>query len=169
MRLGTFLIALSIQLFAQINITSFQADFEQTITNEQNKTLRYEGEIHFKAPDKLLWIYKKPIEKKIVIANGRIVIVEPELEQATIKKMKEKTLFALLKKAKKVDKNHYKLQEKNKNFDIYFQKGVLKKVRYIDEFGNENEVVFANQRQNEDLNDSIFSVEIDPDYDIIYQ
>ncbi|MRI58076.1 MAG: outer membrane lipoprotein chaperone LolA, partial [Epsilonproteobacteria bacterium] len=50
MRKLIVLLLFSPALFAQIQISSFQSNFIQTITNDQNKTLRYEGQIYYQEP-----------------------------------------------------------------------------------------------------------------------
>ncbi len=154
--------------FAKINITTFASPFVQTIINDQNKTLRYEGVVYFKAPDKLLWIYTKPIQKSILFRNQKVLVVEPELEQATIKRVATKNLFSILHKAKRSG-DHYTITYDKKHFYIYMKKGVLKRVEYRDEFNNINKIFFTTPQQNTPLDSKLFEVTIDPSFDIIYQ
>ena len=169
MRTLSFFLFLASQLLAQINITTFQSAFVQTVTNDQNKTLRYEGKLYFKQPGHLLWIYTKPIKKRIYIHNNKVTVIEPDLEQVVIKNMEEKDLFTLLQKAEKIEKDHYILRQKDRTFHIYLKNGVIKKVRYKDQFDNENVVLFEKPKQNRKIDENIFKVEIDPSYDVVYQ
>ena len=62
-------------LFAKIDhFKTIQSDFTQKVTNDQNKTITYEGRFYATEDKKALWIYDKPVSKKIYfnkwIKNG---------------------------------------------------------------------------------------------------
>jgi len=63
-------------------VETYRANFVQTITNPNGKIIKYSGVINIKQPAKMLWSYKKPIEKYVYMNNLKIIIDEPELEQA---------------------------------------------------------------------------------------
>jgi len=76
----TLLILLSLSAFASINeVTSFDADFIQNITDEKNKVLTYKGHITASKPQNAFWKYTTPIEKNVYITSFEVIIVEPEL------------------------------------------------------------------------------------------
>ena len=85
MKLLINLIVLNLSLFANIfDVKSFQADFKQTITNNSSKQILYSGKIYIKDTNKVLWSYKEPIVKNVFINKNKLIIDEPELEQAII-------------------------------------------------------------------------------------
>ena len=54
---------LSVSLWADIgNIFSFEADFDQKITDDQNKTIEYKGHVVATKPQFALWKYTDPIQ-----------------------------------------------------------------------------------------------------------
>ena len=156
--------------YAKININSFVSDFVQTITNDQNKTITYKGKLYFKAPNKVRWIYTKPLHKEIFILGPKMVIIEPDLEQAVVKTFnEEKTLAQIIQDAKKVDKNRYVGTYKGKKYTIWLTNGVLHKITYQDRMQNRVTITFSHPKQNIEINDSVFTYTIDPDFDVIYQ
>ena len=48
---------------------TIQSDFIQKVTNEQHKTITYEGKFYATKEKKALWIYDKPVAKKIYFNN----------------------------------------------------------------------------------------------------
>jgi len=157
-------------LLASIEINSFEADFIQ-IVKESKKTIKYYGKLYFKKPMKILWKYIKPVKKEIYIVDDQVVVIEPEIEQATISHFtKTKNIIEILKKAKKIDKNTLLAKYQNQNFYIYLDnKGKLKKIVFKDKLENEIIIVFKNQKQNIKIEDKIFEYKIDPEFDIIFQ
>ncbi len=156
--------------FAKINIQSFSSDFTQRITNDQNKTILYEGRVYFKAPYFVKWEYRKPIKKSIYLSYRKIVIIEPEIEQIIIQNIdKPQDLLQMIQSAKKIDKEHYVATINRRRYDIFLQNGKLKRVLFKDEMGNRVEIVFHHPKQNIPIDDAIFSYSLDPSFDIIYK
>jgi len=162
----SFLVTLS---FASIsNINSFEADFKQIITDEKDKQLTYSGHLIASKPQNALWHYMKPIKKEIYIRGYSITIIEPEIEQVIIKELSSKfDFFRMIKKAKKVGKSKYTTINKDIKFTIYLEKNLIKSISYIDEFDNNVEVIFTNQKQNKKINTNIFYPIIPEEYDIV--
>ncbi len=169
MRRGFLLLILVIAYsYAKINIHSFHSKFIQTITNEQNKTISYAGEIWFKKPLLVKWIYTKPNYKEIYFIANQVTIVEPDLEQITIKKIhKNIDIFQMLHKAKKVEQNHFIATLQGQRFHIFLKNGILHKITYKDKLGNRNTILFLNPQQNITLSMNIFHIPFHPDWDII--
>ncbi len=152
------------------NIQNFEADFVQTITDEENKTLTYRGTMHAKRPNSVLWLYNDPINKKIYVNSKFAVIVEPELEQAIIKKLEgEIDFFGILASAEIVDKNHYKANYKNISFTLKETDGVIEALLYTDPLENKVQIRFSKQKQNRPMEQSLFTPKIPKEFDIIQE
>jgi len=155
--------------FANIqNINSFEADFKQSIVNDQNKTILYYGHIIASKPQYALWKYTKPIEKSVYILPNRAIIVEPELEQAIIKKIgKNFDFFKLIQNAQKISNNKYLARYNNNTFIITIHKNMIKSISYKDELENSVTINFTNQIENKKIDKKEFEPNIPDDYDII--
>jgi len=163
------LIFLTLSLFANfIELHSFSADFKQTITDDQNKKLIYTGSLQAKEPQSALWLYKTPVQKSIYIKENRVVIIEPELEQAIIKHIPANfDFFHMIQNAKKVKKDTYMAMIDNKTYTIILDKGIVKELLYADDFGNKIQILFLHQSQNKAIKSSIFNPIIPSEYDVI--
>ena len=162
----TFLLS-SLFAFGE-NIQSFEADFTQTITDEENKVLKYKGTMHSKRPALVLWNYTTPINKKIYVNQKRAVIVEAELEQAIIKQLRgEIDFFEILSKAKSVDNKHYKAYYKDIEFTLEEENGIITSLSYTDQLENKVLIHFTNQKQNRPIEDDFFLPKVPKDFDII--
>lgn len=150
------------------SMQSFEADFIQTITDEENKVLTYRGKIHSKRPDLVLWNYMDPINKKIYLSKIRAVIVEPDLEQAIVKKLQgEIDFFGILASAKAVDNTHYKARYKEIEFILQEKNGIIQSLSYTDKLENKVLITFSKQKQNRPLEETLFIPKIPEDYDIV--
>ncbi len=171
MKLLLFLLLSLSSLFAfGENIHSFEAEFIQTITDETGKTLTYKGDIHTKRPGYVLWNYKEPeqVAKKIYVNEKRAVVVQPLLEQATIRRLQgEMNFFSILSSAKMVDQNHYKARYQEIDFLLQEENGVITSLSYQDELENKVVIIFSKQRQNRPIEDTFFTPKVPQDFDII--
>lgn len=150
------------------SMQSFEADFMQTITDEENKVLTYKGKIHSKRPDLVLWNYMDPINKKIYLSKVRAVIVEPDLEQAIVKKLQgEIDFFGILASAKAVDNTHFKARYKEIEFILQEEDGIIQSLSYTDKLENKVLITFSKQKQNRPLEETLFIPKIPEDYDIV--
>lgn len=150
------------------NIDTMKADFVQTITDDKNSTITYKGNMLAKRPNMALWHYKEPIEKSVYITAERVTIVEPELEQAIIKRLGNSIdILAILASAKRDTKNSYSVFYDNKNYYVIMQDKMIKAISYTDAFDNIVKIVFSAQQINKNIDDSRFSADIPADFDII--
>ncbi len=150
------------------NLQSFQADFVQTITDEEKKVLTYTGTITSKRPSLVLWHYTDPVNKKIYVNEKRAVIVEPELEQAIIKQLHgEIDFFGILASAVYVDSTHYKASYKGIDFLLKEVNGVIESLSYTDQLENKVLITFSKQKQNRPLEDTVFTPKVPKYFDII--
>jgi len=147
---------------------TMQADFTQTITDDKNKTITYKGDMLAKRPNLALWHYKDPIEKSVYITAHKATIIEPELEQAIIKKLDNNIdLLAILASAKKESKNHYNAVYGDKTYHIKMINKQIDSITYRDAFDNTVKITFTKQQINNKISDSKFSAVIPVDYDLI--
>jgi outer membrane lipoprotein carrier protein len=160
---------LSVSLWADIaDIFSFEADFEQKITDEQNKTIAYEGHVLATKPQFALWKYTKPIQKEVYVTSYKVVMIEPDLEQVIIKRIDSKfDIFSLIKQAKKIKDNTYLAHYKETTFTIKLDQNTIDSISYRDEFDNKVIIDFSHQKQNQKIDMKRFIPAIPDGYDII--
>jgi len=152
------------------NLTSFEADFSQTIHNQEEKVVTYEGHVVAAKPQYARWDYTKPIQKSVYIDNHSVVVIEPELEQAIIRKIHDDfDIFTLLKNAKKIAKNSYEAHYKETTFIIQYNGKDIEQLRYNDNFDNEVVIKFTHQKYNKKIDPSIFKPDIPDEYDMIIE
>jgi len=152
-------------------LESFESDFKQIITNDQNSKIIYKGKLYAKKEKNLaLWIYTSPIDKKIYYSEGKVVIIEPELEQAIFAKLdKVPNILSLLKKAERISKNTYITAFNNTNYKITLNGDKIEKITYKDELQNKVTILFSHQKSNEPIKNDKFVYKIPGDYDILNQ
>lgn len=152
------------------NLNTFSAHFTQTVVDDKNTTIKYSGDIKAKRPNMAMWNYVEPVKKKIYINNQDLVIIEPELEQAILKKVGNTiAFFEMLKHAKKIDNEHYVAKYENLNLHIRVNGDKIVDITYLDELENKVTITFTNQVDNKEIDDKNFKADIPIDFDIIYQ
>jgi outer membrane lipoprotein carrier protein len=163
------LLCLATATFANMNkINSFEADFTQKIVDDKGKVILYSGHISAKKPQYALWKYIKPINKSVYILEGKAVIVEPDLEQAIVKKIgKNLDFFKLVENAKKISEDKYLAHYNNTTFIIQTKDGVMNSISYKDEFENKVVIDFTHQKENQKIDKKVFEPIIPDDYDVI--
>lgn len=156
-------------LFAlETSLQSFDAQFEQRITDENNKSVVYTGHVWASRPDQVLWHYTEPVEKSIYIAQNTVIIIEPELEQAIIRTLNEDIdLLTILSRAKKISDCSYETSYHSQRFLIELDNEVLHAIHYKDSFDNRITLTFSHQQQNIPIAPQKFHPTIPTDYDII--
>ena len=157
-------------LWAQnLDIKTIQADFTQSITNDQNAVVTYQGKMYAtQEKNQALWEYKVPIIKQIYYKEGKLVIIEPELEQVIYAKLdKIPNILALLKSAKKISENTLQTTFNALTYNITLKEGKLEKIFYKDEMQNSVMIVFQNEVVNDPIQESRFSYTIPKGYDIL--
>lgn len=157
------------QLLASLEgMTSFDADFVQSITDEENKTIHYNGHIVASKPQNARWSYFKPIKKEVYINDLEATIVEPEIEQVIVRKIESNfDFFKILSKAKKKDASNYEAYYQETQFTIKMREEFIESISYKDEFENRIIIVFKNQKQNESVAKNLFTPLYPSHFDII--
>ena len=167
-----YIIALQIMFTMAISsvleINSFEADFNQVITDDKGKELSYSGHIVASRPQYALWSYKEPVKKKVYITPRYVTVVEPEIEQAIVRKIaSDFDFFNMIKKAKKKKDNIYVATLNESKYTIKLEKSMIKSISYLDEFENKVNIIFNNQSNNKIFSEDIFRARIPLEYDII--
>ncbi len=167
-------ILLVISLFflsMQANIFDFRtlhADFVQKITNEENSSITYTGSFDATNKQMAIWIYKTPVKKKVYFIKNKVVIIEPELEQAIITTLKQSPNFTdLIKKAKEISKDKYKTTYEDTDYFIYVKNGEISSIKYTDKLENRVVIKLKNLEKNIILDDALFKLDIPKDYDVV--
>jgi len=166
----TFLFTCNLLLAGIFDFDTISSDFKQTITNEENSQIVYEGSFYATTKSKALWIYKKPVEKKIYFNQNKVIIIEPELEQAIITNLENiPNITELLKKSNKKENGTYETVYDSKTYVIHTKNEEIRQITYSDKLGNSVKIELLNQTTNTILDDSLFKATIPFNYDVIAQ
>ncbi len=138
-------------LFAKNNVilpVSFKADFKQTITNDQNKKIIYQGKIDFSTPDHFKWSYRTPYKKEVCVDGVSLQVVDHDLEQvSTYRLEKGLELSAILKSAKLHRPTVYIAKHKGKNYTIQVnRRQELSRIAYKDNLDNSVLIIFSHMK-----------------------
>ncbi|GAA6998341.1 LolA-like outer membrane lipoprotein chaperone [Helicobacter pylori] len=137
------------------HLQSFSANFKQVLKNE--KPLVYYGVLKAKAPNWALWVYEKPLKKEIYMNDKEVVIYEPNLFQATITPLKDKTdFFTVLKHLKKQDDGSFKTTINKTTYRLIFKDGKPFSLEFKDEMNNLVTITFSQTEINPTIANEIF-------------
>jgi len=151
-----------------LDIKTFEADFNQTITDEKNNILKYNGHVIASHSNNAKWNYTSPILKDVYITKYEAVIVEPEIEQVIIRTISSDfDFFSLVKSAKKISKNTYIAKFNTKEYKIEEKDGKIKSISFLDHYENKVKILFSNQKQNHKIDSKRFTPNYPMDFDII--
>jgi outer membrane lipoprotein carrier protein len=156
----------------QLNITSIESEFRQSIVNDKKSKIVYKGKMYARSDQNVaLWEYRSPINKKIYYqGDGKLVIIEPELEQAVLAKMdKVPNILQLLSQAKEIKPNVLKTRFNGIVYYIYLEGNRVKRISYKDNMDNRVTIDFINQKLNKNIALSRFNAVIPQGYDILEQ
>lgn len=147
---------------------TLEANFVQTIVDDKNATITYEGMMLAKRPNMALWHYSKPVDKSVYIKNNTITIIEPELEQAIVKRLNNTVdILAILASARKESKGHYTAFYHEKEYHIKMNDKRIESIHYKDAFDNRVTITFKDQSINQKIADVRFTANIPDDFDVI--
>jgi outer membrane lipoprotein carrier protein len=151
-----------------IELNTIESHFTQSIVDEDNKSIVYEGKLWAKKPAIAHWSYEKPVQKDIYVAFSKVTIVEPDLEQVIYKDIGDTIdIISIISHSKELTPEHYVAEYNEKNYHIYLNKKVLHSIAYRDDFGNNTVIAFDAIKQNSELNTSNLEAVIPEDYDVI--
>ncbi|WRA37159.1 LolA-like outer membrane lipoprotein chaperone [Helicobacter pylori] len=137
------------------HLQSFSAHFKQVLKNE--KPLVYYGVLKAKAPNWALWVYEKPLKKEIYMNDKEVVIYEPNLFQATITPLKDKTdFFTILKRLKKQTDGSFKTTINKTTYRLVFKDGKPFSLEFKDGMNNLVTITFSQVEINPKIPNEIF-------------
>lgn len=163
--------ALSLSSYANsFNFKTFEAEFLQTIVDENAKKITYVGKIYLEGASKALWHYSSPVQKNLYFLDNTLTMVEPELEQAIIKKIdSDINIYKIIQNAQKIDENNYEANVYSKRYQIRTMNNTVEQITYVDDFGNSVSIAFENQKVDQQLAKETFAITIPSEFDIIRQ
>ncbi len=171
------------------NMQMFEADFKQTLVDEQGVELESSiGKVFLKRPDKFRWDYKHPYLQTIVTNGITMWLYDTDLEQVTIRNASmilENTPAAILSNYKNIDE-HFVIIDMGKieEFDwieltprdmesqydsirLGFDKDKLGMMVMFDNLGQVTRIDFTRQMINQNLGNDVFNFEPPQGVDII--
>lgn len=163
-----FFLLSTLLLASPKEMSSFNSSFEQRIVDEHGKTILYKGELWATKPQNALWLYQSPIQKSVYINGKELTIVEPTIEQVTIKTLSgEIDFLEILKKAKKVDNDHYATTLNGVTYTITFKNDNLSTISYGDNYDNRVTIKFINPSTNQPIESKRFKPTFPSDFDVL--
>lgn len=149
-------------------ISSFHARFEQTIIDDNKKVIRYNGELWASKPQNALWVYHKPIQKSVYINGKKLTLIEPQIEQVTVRTLGDEIDFLeIIKKAKPITPSRYTATVKGQTYYIDLSNNLLSTISYTDGYENKITIKFINPTHNQPIESSRYKPAIPKDFDII--
>lgn len=167
---------------------TLQAQFEQTVVNEQGKTLETSsGIVYLERPGKFRWNYTKPYEQVIVGDGSKVWFYDRDLEQVTIRRV-EKALGSapalILGSDARVDDNFTVTEDGSKDgaewvtltpkeaknayakVRVGFEGKDLRWMELFDNFGQTTRLRFSDERRNAAIDPELFSFTPPPGVDV---
>lgn len=161
-----FAIFASISLCFALNYKNISCDFTQEVISVDKK-LSYKGTFVI-TKTQAFWSYTSPVIKQIYVNGDQVVILEPQLEQAIITKLKElPNLTLIMEQATKVSKNEMQAKYKNIIYNIVFKDDLPAMIYYKDEFENIVKIHLKNVKIDQEINPLIFKVHVPKEFDIV--
>lgn len=176
------------RFFAQVH--SYQAKFEQTVTDADNRTIqRSRGELWIARPGKFRWDYGAPYEQQIIGDGAKIWVYDVGLEQVSVRPLSQAlgdTPAALLAGKGRVEDRFgvralkregsplawYELRPKDKDggyevIRLGFAGKRLDTVELIDNFAQTTRIALRDYRENPRIDPQQFRFVPPPGVDVI--
>jgi len=187
MRILQILLISTLFVSAKLSLpANFITDFQQIITNDKGKVIKYSGKLYFKQESNFYvdefkrpieiknqmfkWEYKTPTQKEVCSDGVEIVVVDHDLEQVSRYLIDDGLdLEKVLGLAEAVSTRDYKAVYKDTEYLITLDsQNRLKKIFYVDNLDNKVKILFFNIKYNiPNFKSSNLKCKIDPSYDII--
>jgi outer membrane lipoprotein carrier protein len=168
MKLLLTLSALVMALNAEITLpNNFQSEFKQSITNDQGKVIKYDGNVIFNkitesffgnagsseqsySRSLFKWNYSSPTKKEVCTDGSQLIVIDHDLEQVSNYTVDEGIdLEGILKVAQKITNVDYKATYKETEYIITLDNSEqLSKIVYVDNLDNGVKIIFDNMNYN---------------------
>lgn len=167
---------------------TLQADFEQTVINEQGKTTETSsGKVFLERPGKFHWDYVKPYAQSIVGDGSKVWVYDRDLEQVTIRRVDEALRSApalILSSDAKVDDNFTVTEDGSRDgadwvtllpkdakneyskVRVGFEGKDLRWMELFDNFGQTTRLRFTGEKLNAALDSAVFAFTPPPGVDV---
>ena len=166
--------------------TNFQTEFKQTITNDKDRVIAYDGMVRFKNETQIIideqglsheiksslfrWDYQNPTKKEVCTDGVQLIVVDHDLEQISRYIVDEGiNLEEILKVAQKISTRDYKATYKDVEYLITLdERDWLKKIFYVDNLDNRVKIEFEQMvYDTNNFENSTLECIAPSDYDII--
>ncbi len=115
-----------------------------------------------------LWSYKTPNLKDIYFNYEKVVIIEPDLEQAIVTNLKDvPNLMNIIKDANKIDSNVYEAKFDGVKYRLNFKNDLLDEISYTDKLDNHIKIKFKNLKKDEFVDENLLTPIIPANFDLI--
>ena len=151
-----------------LEFKTLNSEFTQIVKSQDTK-IEYSG--NFIATNKnAFWHYEKPNLKDIYFSFEKVIVIEPELEQAIITNVKEvPNITDILQNAKQDKNGNFLAKFDDINYLIHIENNKITKITYTDKMDNDIELIFLNLKKNSDINESLLIPQIPNNFDVITQ
>ncbi len=166
--------------------TNFQTNFKQTITNDKDRVIAYDGTVKFKNERQIIineqgesheinsslfrWDYQNPTKKEVCTDGIQLIVVDHDLEQVSRYIVDEGiNLEEILRVAEKISTRDYKATYKDIEYLITLDdRDRLKKIFYVDNLDNRVKIEFEQMvYDTNNFENSTLECIAPSDYDII--
>lgn len=170
-------------------LDSFQADFRQTLANEQGKVLETStGKVYMQNPGRYRWEYEKPYSQLLITDSTTLWIYDKDLAQVTIKdvsKAIDTTPAAIISGKKNITENFVvvnmgvidgfdwieltprDVDNQYRSVKIGFNKNTLAMMILNDNLGQITRIDFLNPVRNKRVGGPLFTFEMPQGVDVI--
>lgn len=151
------------------SLKSIEADFTQSIVSEDGIPARYEGHIYGKAPARVKWLYKAPLEKEIYMDGSEVMIYEPSLKQVSHSRLREKSDFiSIIRGAQKQSDGTYHAKVEGVEYVMYVDsKNLPARIEYTDNMGAKTTLTLHNVKLNGKMSDRLFHFTPPSDVEVV--
>ena len=167
-----FILSLSIlSSFIVANPLEFKtlsSNFKQSVTSEEAK-IEYAGNF-IATRTNAFWHYESPNLKDIYFSFDRVVVIEPDLEQAIITTIKNTpNLTEILANAKPNKNGIYEAKFDDVTYQIELKNELPHTIKYTDKLDNKVEITLSGTQKDQKVNEALLIPEIPKNFDIISQ